>query len=413
MTVNSISDLIEDKPQGSIPAGMVPFWDWCKRGLFDMKTLTGEAADCSAVQECIDAVYISSIMSSGNGTLSFNPDWTVNVLSNQVIALSFPAIDCGTGIFSIGNENIDLSCIADLYSFTFTNGTNTINVTNGTSIFVRWFDGLRFNTWMNELHIWLPTGGTAGQVLTRDGATAYWADGCDVCCDFIQDCMEGTITILQNQITLISNLISNGLGGGQIGIQFEDEGLNLWSPGTVTEINFVGDGVTATRVLNEITVDIPGYTPTLLLWHYYGLTAGTWMVGTDYAATVAVKTTPGTGRVPFPQDGIVGGIFRASASSFTLPDQWIYEVTFVVHTTERGQLQVELNGVEIPYSTAVNTLAIWEAHPIVGHCFVTTLGTNEVLAIINPPGNADPLTITPADAGRTRANYNSLTIRKL
>lgn len=43
----------------------------------------------------------------------------------------------------------------------------------------------------------------------------------------------------------------------QAGIQFEDEGVNLGSKGTVDEIDFVGAGVTATRVGNKITVTIP------------------------------------------------------------------------------------------------------------------------------------------------------------
>jgi hypothetical protein len=41
-------------------------------------------------------------------------------------------------------------------------------------------------------------------------------------------------------------------------IQFEDEGSNLGSAGTVTEVDFVGAGVTATRTLNKTTVTIPG-----------------------------------------------------------------------------------------------------------------------------------------------------------
>lgn len=213
-TLISLTDLIQNRPS-QLPAGVVPYWDGCQWALFDIGTLTGERAPCSAVQDCIDAVYISSIMSSGNNTIAFNPNGTVDVLANQVISLANPSIDCNTGMFSIGNENIDLSCIADLFSFTFTNGTNTIQVTNGTSIFVRWFDGLRFNTWANELHIGLPTGAQPGQVLTWNGVEAYWTDGCETCCEFIQDCMSGTIQQLQNQITTLTLLLQTHLWGAQ------------------------------------------------------------------------------------------------------------------------------------------------------------------------------------------------------
>lgn len=52
--------------------------------------------------------------------------------------------------------------------------------------------------------------------------------------------------------------ITSGGSGDQSGIQFEDEGVDLGLPGTVDEVDFVGDGVTATRVGNKVTVTIPG-----------------------------------------------------------------------------------------------------------------------------------------------------------
>lgn len=53
-----------------------------------------------------------------------------------------------------------------------------------------------------------------------------------------------------------------GATTGQAAIQFEDEGSNLGSSGTATEVDFVGAGVTATRVSNKVTVTIPGATGT-------------------------------------------------------------------------------------------------------------------------------------------------------
>lgn len=49
-----------------------------------------------------------------------------------------------------------------------------------------------------------------------------------------------------------------GVTTGQAGIQFKDEGSNLGTSGTATSVDFVGSGVTATRVSNAITVTIPG-----------------------------------------------------------------------------------------------------------------------------------------------------------
>jgi len=148
---------------------------------------------------------------------------------------------------------------------------------------------------------------------------------------------------------------------------------------------------------------------------FYGLTAGTGNGGaTDYAATIAVKTSAGTGRVPFPRNGpILGSIVRIDGSSFTLPNIGTYEVTFKVHTTEPGQLQLELNGAAIVESTAVNMNPTSGGHPIIGNVFITTTSINSTLAVINPVGNSTALTITPADGAETQANAQSITIKQL
>ena len=51
---------------------------------------------------------------------------------------------------------------------------------------------------------------------------------------------------------------TGGGGGSQAAIQFEDEGTPLGAAGTVDTVDFVGAGVTATRVGDAVTVTIPG-----------------------------------------------------------------------------------------------------------------------------------------------------------
>lgn len=144
---------------------------------------------------------------------------------------------------------------------------------------------------------------------------------------------------------------------------------------------------------------------------FFGLTAGVGnLATTDYAATIAVKTTVGTGRVPFPQDGPALGIARIDASSFMLPTVGTYEITFRVHTTEPGQLQLELNGVDLAETVAVNMNPTAGGHPIIGNFFITTTTPNSVVAVVNPAGNTPALTITPANGASTHANSQSLTI---
>lgn len=73
--------------------------------------------------------------------------------------------------------------------------------------------------------------------------------------------------ISQSQIT---NLVFD-LASKQVNIQFQDESVLLGSPGTVNTLNFIGNGVTATRTGNVVNVDIPGggSGPSLPIVHVY------------------------------------------------------------------------------------------------------------------------------------------------
>jgi hypothetical protein len=151
---------------------------------------------------------------------------------------------------------------------------------------------------------------------------------------------------------------------------------------------------------------------------FYGLTTGTGNGGpTDYAATVAPKTSAGTGRVPFPRNGpLTGGSgnpLRADASSFTMGVPGTFLVTFKVHTTEPGQLELELDGIELTDTVAQDMNPTSGGHEIVGNAIINTVSPNQVLAVINPPGNTPALTITPADGASTHANAQSITIVRL
>lgn len=155
--------------------------------------------------------------------------------------------------------------------------------------------------------------------------------------------------------------------------------------------------------------------PSSLFSMFFGLTAGTGNGGaTDYAATVPAKTSAGTGRVPFPRTGPdTGAGVRVDGSSFTLAPG-TYRVTATVHTTEPGQLELELAGVAVDNSNFGNANPTSGGHPIIVDAIITVPpGPGEVLAVINPAGNATALTITPADGNLTHAYAQKLLIEKL
>lgn len=81
------------------------------------------------------------------------------------------------------------------------------------------------------------------------------------------DWIEKIRTIVNGLLTSISwglitgtptTIAGYGITDAQKGIQFQDEGSNLGASGTVTEVDFTGAGVTASRATNKITVAIAG-----------------------------------------------------------------------------------------------------------------------------------------------------------
>jgi hypothetical protein len=150
---------------------------------------------------------------------------------------------------------------------------------------------------------------------------------------------------------------------------------------------------------------------------FYGLTAGTGNEsGTDYAATIPVRTANGTGNVPFPRTGPAApssGITALSSATFQLAVAGVYQVSFECHTTEPGQLELVVNNSQQPYACFANMNPTAGGHPIGGTVLVQTVNPNAVLEVVNPNGNSTALTITPADGADTNANSQTLTIIRI
>jgi hypothetical protein len=142
---------------------------------------------------------------------------------------------------------------------------------------------------------------------------------------------------------------------------------------------------------------------------FFGTTTGTGSAGNDYAATIAVQTTAGTGRVPFPRNGnFVGShIARNSASDFIVDLTGIYEVGWMVGIVEASQLQLAVNDVGI-----ANTCNLSGAGTqINSNRVLVSLVAGDKISIINPPGNSTALTVQPADGSDTHAQAPNILIR--
>jgi hypothetical protein len=133
------------------------------------------------------------------------------------------------------------------------------------------------------------------------------------------------------------------------------------------------------------------------------------LMPTDNGATVAAGTA-----VSFPNNGptdVSSGITRLidTTDQFTLGAIGTYQVSFQVSVTEAGQLELALNGTPVAATVvgrATGASQIW------ANALVTTVLTNTVLAVMNPPGNSPALTITPS-AGGAQPVSATLVIRRL
>ncbi len=124
----------------------------------------------------------------------------------------------------------------------------------------------------------------------------------------------------------------------------------------------------------------------------------------DNAATVA----PGT-AVAFPQDGPLSGtIARLSSNQFQLSDIGVYMVSWQVSINEPGQLVLELNSAQIPYTVVGRATGTTQ---ITGFSLISTASSNSILRVINPVGNATALTVTPLAGGANSVSASLVIIR--
>jgi hypothetical protein len=127
----------------------------------------------------------------------------------------------------------------------------------------------------------------------------------------------------------------------------------------------------------------------------------------DNAATVAVGAA-----VSFPQDGPNSGtgvITRVSDSEFQLSSIGTYQVMFQVSVSETGQLVLDLNDIDLPYTVVGRATGTSQ---IVGMSLVSTTEANSQLSVHNPAGSFVAMTITPL-AGGTRPVSAHLVITRL
>jgi len=160
-----------------------------------------------------------------------------------------------------------------------------------------------------------------------------------------------------------------------------------------TNVSVLGTGTTGNPYIINSTGGV------LAFAEFFALMPG------DNMATVA----PGA-AVAFPQDGPSSGtIIRLSSNQFILSEIGTYMVSWQVSIDEPGQLVLELNGIQIPYTVVGRATGTSQ---ITGNSLITTTFFNSILSVINPAGNPMALTVTPI-AGGTNSVSASLVITRI
>lgn len=180
-------------------------------------------------------------------------------------------------------------------------------------------------------------------------------------------------------------------GGSQTGIQFQDEGLNLGTSGTVNIVNFTGVGVTASRVGNTVTVNVAGgggsgtvtsvgvSVPTgLTVSGSPVTTSGTIAIGLDTGRVIPLQSTI-DGKVPY--TGATGNVDLGAFSLITdkITSKTSAGLTLennsggdVLHIGNGGGVNATAYGGWNFDSATANTVAVFGASKTLSSSSVTT-----------------------------------------
>jgi hypothetical protein len=215
-----------------------------------------------------------------------------------------------------------------------------------------------------------------------------------------------------NTITVNAGLLSIGtVGNHSIVLNAPYQGVFLEWDGTIWLVAYfssAGPGVQS--VTGGTGIAITG-TPTNPIINSTGSGLLDWA---QFYSVVPSQTTAPGANFAFPSVGPAKpgtGITALTAATFQLAVAGYYEVAYQ-YTDASGatQVQLTLNGVAVPWSVIGGATGTTQKF---GKVIILTSAANTVLALQNPPGNANTITTPPPDGTETHQNAATLTIDRL
>ena len=166
----------------------------------------------------------------------------------------------------------------------------------------------------------------------------------------------------------------------QAGIQFQDEGSNLGTSNTVTGINFTGNGISASRTGNIITVDVGATSGVTNLTYTSSATDGIVVSDTGTDATIPVGTTLIAGLMIPAQFDKLSNISITQAVDLDALETDVADLTTLSGVASNSTTLGTFTGTTIPDSSTVKA-ALQSLETSLEANYVVTNRTNKIRVV--------------------------------
>lgn len=312
------------------------------------------------------ATVNANVGSFGNATqvasFTVNAKGLITAASNITITPSASSITGGAALTKVDDTNVTLTL----------GGSPTTALLGATSLTLGWtgvlstsrggtgigtlgtaLQQLRVNAGGTALEYFTPSGGGITSLNALTGATQTFTNDTNVTI-----VSGGTAHVITWSGTLADSRITSASNWNlkQAGIQFQDEGSNLGTSNTVTGINFTGNGISASRTGNIITVDVGATSGVTNLTYTTSATNGIVVSDTGSDATIPAATTLIAGLMIPAQFDKLANITITQAVDLDALESDVADLTTLSGVASNATTLGTFTGTTIPDSSTVKAV---------------------------------------------------------